>query len=125
MLLCSQDLIHIDYRMTYRERTALRVAVAILLVYIIVVLLLTVSPHAILLSVIGSLFPSPFSRSIVPLVSFAICLVSVAYGMMSGRLKTLSDILDSLSYGISKGAPIFIVYIMFIQFLRSILFVIV
>lgn len=112
-----------SYQMTYRDKTALRVAIVFLLAYIAVILLLTVIPHAILLSATGALFPSPFSRSIVPLTAFGIALVSIIYGMMSGRLRDIKDILDALSFGISKGAPVFVLYILIIQFVRSMLFV--
>ena len=112
-----------SYQMTYRDKTALRVAIVFLLAYIAVILLLTVIPHAILLSATGALFPSPFSRSIVPLTAFGIALVSMIYGIMSGRLRDIKDILDALSFGISKGAPVFVLYILIIQFVRSMLFV--
>jgi len=88
-----------------------------------VILMLTVIPHAILLSATGSLFPSPFSRSIIPLVAFGLSVVSVVYGIMSGQLKDLTDILDALSSGINNGAPLFVLYILLIQFINSILFV--
>lgn len=109
--------------LNYRDRTALRLVAVILVLYVIVILLLTVTPHAILLSATGSLFPSPFSRAIVPLAAFGLSLVSVVYGVMSGRFTTLSDILDSLSYGIRRGAPLFILYILAVQFIESLLFV--
>lgn len=112
-----------SYQMTYRDKTALRVAIVFLLAYIVVILLLTVIPHAILLSATGALFPSPFSRSIVPLTAFGIALVSIIYGIMSGRLRDIKDILDALSFGISKGAQVFVLYILIIQFVRSMLFV--
>ena len=112
-----------SYQMTYRDKTALRVAIVFLLAYIAVILLLTVIPHAILLSATGALFPSSFSRSIVPLTAFGIALVSIIYGIMSGRLRDIKDILDALSFGISKGAPVFVLYILIIQFVRSMLFV--
>ena len=112
-----------SYQMTYRDKTALRVAIVFLLAYIVVILLLTVIPHAILLSATGALFPSPFSRSIVPLTAFGIALVSIIYGIMSGRLRDIKDILDALSFGISKGAPVFVLYILIIQFVRSMLFI--
>lgn len=108
---------------TYREKVALRVALVFLVIYLGVIALLTLPPHAILLSVTGSLFHSPFSRSLVPLTTFGIILFSVTFGMMSGRLNTLSDILDALSFGISKGAPLFILYILLMQFYQSLCFV--
>ena len=117
------SLMHANNQMTYREKTALRVSIALFVVYVAVILLLTAIPHAILLSATGSLFPSPFSRSIIPLTAFGISMVSVVYGMMSGRLIVLTDVLDALSHGIGKGAPVFVLYILMIQFVRSMWFV--
>ena len=100
---------------SYRDRLALRVTVVFLIIYVGVVLLLTAIPHAVLLSSTGNLFPSPFSHSIVPILSFGVILISVSFGMVSGRFETLSDVLDALSFGCRKGAPLFIFYILAIQ----------
>lgn len=108
---------------SYRDRMALRVAVAFLVIYIVVILLLTVMPHAVLLSSTGSLLPSPFSRSLVAVIAFGLVLLSVTFGLMSGRLQTLTDVLDSLSEGIRRGAPLFILYILAMQFVESLRFV--
>ena len=108
---------------SYRDRMALRMAAAFLLIYIVIILLLTLPPHAVLLSATGSLFPSAFSSSLVPIIAFGLVLVSVAFGVMSGRLRTLEDILDSLSDGIRRGAPLFILYVLLIQFVESLRFV--
>lgn len=108
---------------SYRDRMALRVAVVFLIVYLAVIMLLTMMPHAVLLSATGSLFPSAFSRSIVPVVAFGMSLVSLVYGMMSGRFSSLADAVDALSAGISWGAPLFILYILLRQFWESLVFV--
>ena len=108
---------------SYRDRMALRLTIVFLVIYVGVVLLLTAVPHAVLLSSTGSLFPSPFSRSIVPLLSFGIILISISFGLVSGRFQTLSDVLDALSFGCRKGAPLFIFYIMVIQLYESLKFV--
>ena len=108
---------------SYRDKLAFRVACVFLALYVIVICLLTFTPHAILLSVKGSLFPSSFSRSILPIVCFGITLWAVAFGMMSGHRKSGEDILGILSYGIRQGAPLVIVYILAIQFYASLRFV--
>ena len=108
---------------SYRDRMALRLTVILLVLYVGVVLLLTVVPHAVLLSSTGCIFPSPFSRSIVPIVSFGIILISVSFGLVSGRFQTLSDVIDALSFGCRKGAPLFIFYILLIQLFESLRFV--
>lgn len=108
---------------SYRDRIAFRVSFAFLIIYIAILCLLTLMPHAILLSATGSLFPSAFSRSLVPIVAFGVGLFSVAFGLMSGRFRSLSDILEGLSFGIRQGAPLFVVYILFMQFFHSLWFV--
>ena len=108
---------------SYRDRMALRLTFVFLVLYVGVCFSLTAVPHAVLLSSTGSLFPSPFSRSIIPILSFGIILVSVSFGLVSGRFQTLSDVLDALSFGCRKGAPLFVFYILLIQLYESLRFV--
>ena len=109
--------------LSYRDRTAFRVALVLLVAYVVAILLLTIVPHAVLLSASGSLFPSPFSRSLIPFVAFGITLVSIAFGMMSGRMPSLSDVLAALCDGIQRFAPLLILYIFCIQLYQSLRFV--
>lgn len=108
---------------TFRDKLALRVSLVFLLIYLIILALLTLTPHAILLSATGHLFPSAFSRSLISAISFGICLISVTFGLVSGRLRSLTDILDALSSGIAHGAPLIIVYLFAIQLFASLRFV--
>lgn len=109
--------------LNYRDRLALRVALVFLIIYISVILLLTMLPHAVLLSATGSLYPSAFTNSLVPFVSFGIVTISVSFGLMSGRLQTLADILSSLTFGIEKAPWLFVLYILLVQFVESLCFV--
>lgn len=109
--------------MSFRDKLALRVACVFLVLYALVICLLTLMPHAILLSAKGSLFPSAFSRSILPIVCFGVTLFSVVYGMMSGHKKTGDDIIDILTYGIRQGSVLIIIYILAIQLYASLRFV--
>ena len=108
---------------TYRDRVALRVALAFLIIYIVIIGLLTLLPHAILLSATGSLFPSAFSRSLLPIIALGICFTSIAFGVVAGRLRSLSDVLNAMSYGIVQGAPMMIIYLLAIQVYASLRFV--
>lgn len=108
---------------SYRDRMALRASLVFLAIYVSVILLLTAMPHAVLLSATGSLVPSPFSRSLVAVVAFGLVLLAVVFGVMSGRLRTLADILDSLSEGIRRGAPLFIIFILAMHLYASLKFV--
>ena len=108
----------------YRERIAFTFVVSLSVVYAAVLAWLTLIPHAVLLSVTGDLFPSPFSASIIPGLSFGVCLVSVVYGIVSGRFRTVTDVYRSLFCGIVIAAPIFFLYILLIQLYYSFMFVI-
>ena len=107
----------------FRDRLALYVALAFLLIYVVIIILLTLMPHAILLSATGHLFPSAFSRSLVPIIAFGICIFSVAFGLMAGVMRNLSDILQALSFGIAKGAPLLVFYLFAVQLVGCLRFV--
>jgi aminobenzoyl-glutamate transport protein len=108
---------------TYRERTALTAVILLLLLFLAVLALLTVVPHAVLLSSTGALFPSAFSRALVLFVAFALLLSSFTYGLMSGQFATLTDAVWSLTFGIRKAAPLIVLYILFMQLYESLKFV--
>ena len=107
----------------FRDRLALYVALAFLLIYVVIIILLTLMPHAILRSATGHLFPSAFSRSLVPIIAFGICIFSVAFGLMAGVMQNLSDILQALSFGIAKGAPLLVFYLFAVQLVGCLRFV--
>lgn len=107
----------------FRDRLAFYVALAFLLIYVVIFMLLTLMPHAILLSATGHLFPSAFSRSLVPIIAFGICLFSVAFGLMAGVMRNLTDILQALSFGIAKGAPLIVFYLFAVQLVGCLRFV--
>ena len=109
--------------LTYRHRMALRTTVGIVVLYVLAILALTVVPHAVLLSATGQLFPSPFSRALVPIVSFGVLLASAVYGWASGRFSSIADVIASLAYGIQQAAPLFILYVVAVQFYASLKFV--
>ena len=108
---------------TFRDKLAFRVSLVFLAIYLVILALLTLTPHAILLSATGHLFPSAFSRCLVPAIAFGVCLFSITFGLVSGRLHSLADILGALSTGIASGAPLFIVYLFAIQLYASLRFV--
>jgi aminobenzoyl-glutamate transport protein len=108
---------------TYRASRARIIAAAFLVVYVGVVVLLTAVPHAVLLSASGLLWPSPFSASLVPLAAFGILMAAILYGVVAGSFQSLSDVYGALVYGLCQCAPLLPVYILLVQFLGSLLFV--
>ena len=111
------------HREHYRERFALRVALALLIVYAAVVAWLLAVPQAMLLSATGALWPSPFSRALVPLLSLGILLLSVSYGGLSRTFDSLSDVVNSIVWGITQTAPLLFLYVLAVQFVESLRFV--
>ena len=97
--------------------------VVILVLYAGVILLLTVTPHAVLLSATGRLWPSPFSRALVPVVAFGLILLSTVYGVVSRRFLSLSDVCQSLTFGIASAAPLLMLYVLASQLYAAVSFV--
>ena len=75
----------------FRQRFALRVVAIELILTVIVILLLTAVPQAILLSASGNLFPSSFSNSLIPVVMFVMSLMSVSFGLASGTIPHIDN----------------------------------
>lgn len=110
---------------SYRQRFALKVVVAELVFFAIVLFLMTFLPQAILLSVTGELFPSSFSRSLIPIVCFLLTLFSITYGLINTSFTSLTDIYNSLTSGITAISAWLVIYVFVIQLYYSILFVVV
>ena len=112
-------LLHFD-RTIYRHRNALRLVLIELVLFVAVILLLTVIPHAILLNVMGGIEASSFSRSILPYICFAVIVMSLSFGAVSNRLQGIEAMGESLSEGIRMAAPYFVIYILANQLYSSI-----
>ncbi len=110
-------------RSSYRSRRALWLSALYLIIYIGVVLLMAVMPHAVLLSATGDLWPSPFSASLVPLVAFGLLSMGVVYGVVAGTFLSFSDVYDALLHGIRQAAPLLLFYVLAAQLYYSLRFV--
>lgn len=115
----TSGLLHFD-RTIYRHRNALRLVLIELVLFVAVILLLTVVPHAILLNVMGGIEASSFSRSILPFICFAVIVMSLCFGAVSNRLQGIEAMGESLSEGIRMAAPYFVIYILANQLYSSI-----
>ena len=110
-------------RTVYRQRIALRLVWIELAVFLLIIILLTMVPHAILLNVMGGLLESSFSRSILPYGCFVVIILSLSYGVMSNQLESVEAMGEALSQGIRTTAPWFVVYILAVQFYSSVFYV--
>lgn len=115
----TSGLLHFD-RTIYRHRNALRLVLIELVLFVAVILLLTVVPHAILLNVMGGIEASSFSRSILPYICFAVIVMSLSFGAVSNSLQGIEAMGESLSEGIRMAAPYFVIYILADQLYSSI-----
>lgn len=114
--------LHFDHTQ-YRQRTALRLMLIELCIFVGIMLALTLLPHAILLNAVGALFPGPFSQSIIPYICFSVMVMSMSYGIMSESIKGISQVYDAMNLGIRLLSPCFLFYILVMQLYTSILYV--
>ena len=106
----------------YRQRIAMRLALFECVLLVVVMLSLTMVPHAILLNVMGGFFPSSFSESVIPYACLAIVLMSISFGLMSDKIRGVRGIYEALTSG-SRGG-ILLIYILGMQLYQSYFFVV-
>ena len=106
-----------------RHRLALRTTIFVLIVYTGIILLLTAMPHALLLSAMGSLWQSPFSRAFIALIAFGMIICSMAYGYTIRTFTSFADVCQSLVDGLGKSAPLVVIYVFVMQFYESLRYV--
>ena len=73
-----------------------------LLLYLAGMLLLLFGPYAILLSVTGHLYPSPFVSGILQTMSLGFVLTSLLYAVLSFHLRGWQECLSVLYWGIQR-----------------------
>ena len=109
--------------MSFWDHFGLMVALAELLVIVVLTLLLTVLPHAVLLGVTGNLYPSSFSKSLFFIVCLSVCFISVSFGVVSSRLRSLEEVCDCLVAGIAYTLPLWLIYVLAIELYASLQFI--
>ena len=112
-----------QHKVHYREKVGLRIALVEFIVYVIIMVLLTAIPHAILLSVTGQLFPSSFSSSFIPSLSLIIIIMSLTYGVASGTIDSVAKMHKVLVGGLEGGSRLVPTYVVGIQLYMSIRYV--
>lgn len=96
----------------YQDRVALRFVAAELLLMVVLLMLLTLPRHAVLLSIGGKLMGSPFTSGLLPALSLALLLLSLTFGLVSGRLRTAAECLQTAYVGIQWLAPLLLLWIL-------------
>ncbi|MBR4387623.1 MAG: AbgT family transporter [Prevotella sp.] len=105
--------------LSYRQKYALRCSVVALLFFIAVLVVLTCTKEAVLVSAAGNLFPSSFSKAIVPILSFILTAIALLFGSLSAQFHHIGDAFHALYVGPQRGAPIFVIYIFVCQLIAS------
>ena len=77
--------------LSYRQKYALRCSFIALLLFIAVIIVLTCTKEAVLVSASGTLFPSSFSKAIVPVVAFILTAIAVLFGSLSTGVVIVTD----------------------------------
>ena len=108
---------------SFLQRFALQMVVLELIVVLILLALLTLMPHATLVSITGALFPSDFSLGLIPLVALVLFWFSLTYGFMGGAFHHIEDLVDSYVTGITFLAPSLLVYFIVAEFYASLCYV--
>lgn len=106
----------------YRQRIAMRLALFEGIFFILLMLALVMAPHAILLNVMGGLFPSSFSASLVPYCCLSLMVMSVSYGVMSDRMKNVVSVYEAIVFGTGKSGGLLLIYVIGAQLYHSIIF---
>lgn len=109
--------------LSLNDKVAVACAALTVVFCVALMALLTLSPHAALLSVSGSLFPSPFSKSIVATVAFIAIFSSVVYGVMSGRYHQVADAFVPLRDGVAQSAWLVVIYVFVAQLVYTICYI--
>lgn len=107
----------------FRERFAVKVVIGEFVLFLGVMAALTLIPHALLLSVSGTLANSSFSRSVIPCLCFALCVFAASYGTLVGKFRTVTDVFDMLVHGLATIVPFIIIYILVMELYCCIAFV--
>ena len=109
---------------SFRSSRARLIALLFAAAYLAVVLLMALVPHAVLLSASGTLWPSPFSASLVPLTAFGLAMVAAVYGIVAGTITSLADIYESFVDGIRRAAVLLPICLLFVLIYESLCFII-
>jgi len=105
-----------------RDKAALVLVALEIVVAVSIVCLLSLTPHAPLLSSTGRLFPSAFSAGIVPMFALTLAVISISYGAMSGHFRSLAEIFQSMTDGVMRIAPLIVVYVFAAQLVATVSF---
>ena len=121
--LSSCGILELKHPLDFRQRVAIRFVVFEIVVFVAIILLLTLMPHAVLLSIDGDICSGSLANSIIPYLSLVVCVASITYAYLSGRCSTKAELFDMLCEGNRQLSPLFIIYVLLTQLVYSVLYV--
>lgn len=121
--LSSCGILELKHPLDFRQRVAIRFVVFEIVVFVAIILLLTLMPHAVLLSIDGDICSGSLVNSIIPYLSLVVCMTSITYAYLSGRCNTKAELFDMLCEGNRQLSPLFIIYVLLTQLVYSVLYV--
>ena len=94
-----------------------------LILFITALAYLTITPHAVLLSVTGNLFPSSFSDGLIPLLCFEVFILSLIYGIFGGTITSINGFWNCVTKESNSLLPVLFLYLLSIQLYHCFVFV--
>lgn len=85
-----------------RNMDGLMAAAVVTVISNVLLLLSALIPTSPLLSVTGRLFPSPWSHGLFQSLCIECIMVSFVFGIVSGTLHSMRDMLELITYGIAR-----------------------
>ena len=107
-----------------RQKRALLYVLFIICLCFVFLIALLLMPESILLSATGRFYPSPLSQGLFLSLNIATIIVSLAFGAMSNRFRSTSELIHTFYYGFERFAPFITVYVLmaYIYFCLSYIF---
>ena len=121
--LSSCGILELKHPLDFRQRVAIRFVVFEIVIFVAIILLLTLMPHAVLLSIDGDICSGSLANSIIPYLSLVVCITSITYAYLSVRCNTKAELFDMLCEGNRQLSPLFIIYVLLTQLVYSVLYV--
>lgn len=110
-------------RITYRQKTALGISATFFTVYFATALLCVLTPHAVLLSATGHIYPSPFAHGILPVTALGVQLTAMIYANLSNHLHGLGEILSVVYWGIQRYAVWIFITLLTAQLIHTVMYI--
>lgn len=107
------------HNLTFRYRLALRTIAFEIILAIGLILAFTVVPHAVLLSISGSLFTIPFFMGLIPSLAIFLLVIIITYGSITRKFVSVKSITDSMASGICSTSRVWVPYILIMLLIKS------